>query len=149
MPPSLNSISLPKSLALLKIYFAFSIERYLSWRWGVWIASVGIPSNWIPWFVIMDTILNIASWIWPLNIFPVINLVGGIYLSGALGNISLAIWAWANSNKNPFSIEGSISKAWPSPICSSGIPALIANCSFINWEANTVYAASTASSVVK
>lgn len=83
------------------------------------------------------------------NISSVINFVGGMYLSGALGKISLAICAWASSYKKPFSTPGSTKMRVLVPDGSSGSPATRANCSFINWEARTVWASSIASAVVR
>ena len=80
---------------------------------------------------------------------PVMNFVGGIYFRGALGKISRAIWACASSYRNVSSTAGSISNAWPRPICSSRIPAVLAKASLMNWEASTVWAAVIASSVVR
>lgn len=40
--------------------------------------------------------------------------------------------ACASSYRKVFSTEGSISKAWPRPICSSRIPASLAKASFRN-----------------
>ncbi len=76
-------------------------------------------------------------------------MVGGMYFSGALGKISLAICAWAISYRKPFLTSGLISKACPNPICSSGSPAISAKRSLMNWEAKTVWALSTASEVVR
>ena len=105
---------------------------------GVWMASVIMPSRHSRWLVRMVTILNRASWMWPRKMLPVMNFVGGMYFRGALGKISRAICACASSYRKVFSTAGSISKAWPRPICPSRMPAVLANASFRNWEASTV-----------
>lgn len=46
--------------------------------------------------------------------------------------VSISTSACASSYRKVFSTEGSISKAWPRPICSSRIPASLAKASFRN-----------------
>ena len=53
----------------------------------------------------------------PRKMSPVMCLVGGIHLSGASGNSCRASRAWASSRRKLSGMDGSISKAWPSPIC--------------------------------
>ena len=103
----------------------------------------------MPWPVICETKLKRAFWTTPLKMSPVMNFVGGMYFSGASGKISRAIRACASSSRKPFRIVGSISKAWPRPICHGWRPAAKAKRSFRNWLARTVYAFSTASDVVR
>ncbi len=75
--------------------------------------------------------------------------VGGIHFSGASGNSSRASSAWASSIRKESGRAGSISKAWPSPICQSSRPASCAKYSLSSWLVVTVCAASTASAVVR
>jgi len=71
-----------------------------------------------------------------------------MYLIGLRGNSSRTIIAMANSRKSVSSRAGSISKEWPKPINSSGMPARCAKVSLTSCEAITVCAASSASAVV-
>ena len=73
---------------------------------------------------------------------PVLYLVGGMNLMGHPGNNARTRAAWAISASKPSVISGSIWKACPRPICSGLSPADNANCSLMNWDAITVWAAS-------
>ena len=68
---------------------------------------------------------------------------------GLSGKRSRMSCAEAISYGRWFGVDGSISKACPSPICSGGIPAISAKRSLMNCEATTVCSASNASAVVR
>ena len=76
-------------------------------------------------------------------------LVGGIHFSGASGKSWRASSAWASSSRKLSGSSGLISKAWPRPSCQSSSPASLAKYSLSSWLTVTVWAASTASAVVR
>ena len=123
--------------------------RYRSMSSGFWTASLNIPSSSIDWFVVMPTRSNIASWTCAKKMSPVLCFVGGIHLIGWRSKIWRTSCAWASSRRNESGSHGSISYAWPRPICSGTRPARSAKASLMNWLASTVCALSTASAVVR
>ena len=116
---------------------------------GLCTASLNMPRSSMLWCVVTPTRLNIASCTWLWKMSPLLNFVGGIHLIGWRGNTWRMSCACASSSRKLFSMPGSISYAWPSPICSSFTPACFANASLTNWLARTVCAFSTASAVVR
>ena len=80
---------------------------------------------------------------------PVMCLVGGIHFSGASGKSWRANRACASSRRKLSLTVGSTSNAWPRPSCQSSSPASLAKYSLSSWLTVTVWAASTASAVVR
>ncbi len=80
---------------------------------------------------------------------PVTCFVGGMYLIGQSGKSSRMRSASAHSSTSCPGRSGSISKACPSPIWASGMPAASASARFTSVEATTVWPASCAAAVVR
>ena len=105
-------------------------------------ASVIMPSSWMPCRVQMATRSAITSYAWVKKMSVSLCLVGGMYLSGASGKQRRTSMACDSSSSSVSARYGSISYEWPRPSCQSLRPARLAKHSLMNWLAMTVCAAS-------